>query len=89
MGSLVPNPDVVWKSVGEEAVLVHLRTNRIYNLNRTGARLWVLLSQGWTRQAIKGQLLQEFDVEESSLEVEIESLLASLAAEGLIAADDG
>ena len=34
------------EAVGDEVVLVHLRTNRIYTLNRTGARFWELLEDG-------------------------------------------
>jgi hypothetical protein len=35
-----PNRDVVARRLKDEIVLVHLRTNRIYSLNRTGARFW-------------------------------------------------
>jgi Transglutaminase-like superfamily/Coenzyme PQQ synthesis protein D (PqqD) len=37
------HPDVVWRWVDDEAVLVNVKTNRIYSLNPTGARLWELI----------------------------------------------
>lgn len=38
--SYQPNPDVVAQRVQDEVVLVNLRTNEIYTLNRTAARAW-------------------------------------------------
>ena len=82
---LRPHPDVVSREVGDDLVLVHLKTNRIYSLNRTGARLWQLLDSGCTRAAAERQLLDEFDVDEAQLRREIDDQLAELAREGLVA----
>jgi hypothetical protein len=82
---LRPHPDVVSRQVGEELVLVHLKTNRIYSLNRTGTRLWELLGSGCGREALERQLLDEFDVDEAQLREEIEGRLAEFAREGLLA----
>src|SRR5215510_5014894 len=41
-----PNPDVIAKRLDDAAVLVHLGTNRIFELNGTGMRVWELLGQG-------------------------------------------
>jgi hypothetical protein len=71
--------------VGEELVLVQLKTNRIYSLNKTGARLWELLSSGCSREAIERQLLDEFDVDEAQLRQEVDTQLAELTQEGLLA----
>jgi len=35
-----PSRDVVARRLEDEIVLVHLQKNRIYSLNRTGARFW-------------------------------------------------
>jgi hypothetical protein len=79
-----PSQDVVFRHLEDEAVLVHLGTNRIYSLNSTGARFWELLAGGRDRSEIKEQLLSEFDVSVEQLEEEIEALLASLVSEGLV-----
>jgi hypothetical protein len=81
---LRPSQDVVFRHLEDEAVLVHLGTNRIYSLNPTGARFWELLADGRDRSEIKEQLLGAFDVSEGQLEEEIEALLSSLIAEGLV-----
>jgi coenzyme PQQ synthesis protein D (PqqD) len=79
-----PHPDVVWRRVDEEAVLVNLKTNRIYSLNPTGARLWELISAGNDREAAEAALIEEFDVEEGELRNEVAAVLEELAKEGLI-----
>lgn len=65
-------------------VLVHLQTNRIFRLNRTGARFWELLLAGQDRQTIEQQLLDEFDVDAGRVNAEIDALLRRLEAAGLI-----
>lgn len=70
--------------MGEEAVLVNLKTNQIYSLNYTGARLWQLISAGHDREAAEAALLSEFDVEEDELRKEVSGVLEELAKEGLI-----
>jgi alpha-N-acetylglucosamine transferase len=79
-----PSPDVVYQQLEGEVVLVHLRTNRIYSLNRTGARVWALLQEGHDRTELLVQLEQEFDVDRHELEREVDSLLERLSAEGLV-----
>lgn len=79
-----PNPDVVFRDVEGETVLVHLGTNRIYALNATGARLWQLLTEGYDRSALTRRLLEEFDVEPAALEREIDGLLSELTEEELV-----
>jgi hypothetical protein len=83
-GKLRPNPDVVHRRLEDEIVLVHLETNRIFALNSTGARLWQLIEEGHDEAEIRARLLQEFDVTPSRLNREVDSVLAELAAEGLV-----
>jgi hypothetical protein len=83
-GELRPEDDVVSRRLEDEVVLVHLRTNRIYTLNETGARLWELLREGRSRAEIEEQLFQEFEVERDQLQEEVERLLSLLTREGLV-----
>jgi hypothetical protein len=79
-----PTTDVVYRELADQAVLVHLGTNRIYSLNSTGARFWSLLASGGERNAIERQLLAEFDLSQEELRGEVDRLLASLQKEGLV-----
>jgi len=85
----VPDPafsipsDVVSRRVGDSTVLVRLATNRIYELNATGARIWELLTQQKSRPEIIETLEREFDAGRAELESAFDELIVSLRAEGL------
>lgn len=84
-----PDPDVVTQRLDDELVVVHLRTNRIFVLNRTAARYWELLDSGLDSAQIQETLLREFAIEEDELRGEIESFARTLTSEELIRGDDG
>ena len=79
-----PNPDVASRRLGDEVVLVHLKTNRIFSLSPTGARFWELLSDGRTRPEIEAELLEEYDVSREEVTAEIDSLVRMLRTEDLV-----
>jgi hypothetical protein len=80
------DPDVVHRRVGDDVVLVHLRTNQIFALNETGARFWELFAEGRSREIIEATLLAEFDVESPELTQEIDELLAALERSDIVRA---
>lgn len=73
---LQSHPNVVTKQLGDALVLVHLDTNRIYELNSTAARLWKLCEAGCDLAQILAQMGEEFDVQEPRLRAETEAMLA-------------
>jgi hypothetical protein len=75
---------VVARRLEDEIVLVNLATDRIFSLNRTGARYWELLDDGLEQDVIVRRLLDEFDVDRPTLEQEIASITAQLRSEGLV-----
>jgi hypothetical protein len=85
-GPLQPAPDVVAQRVGDEVIVVNLRTNRMHSLNRTGARFWDLLTAGHDLDRIHAQLLGEFEVDPAALRADIDAIVASLREAGLVQA---
>ena len=79
-----PNPDVVFKRLDDEAVVVHLATNRIFTLSETGARFWELLVAGHDRAKIETELCREYDVAAPEVSAEIDKLVRELVAEDLL-----
>jgi hypothetical protein len=79
-----PNPDVLSRQVGNDLVLVHLKTNEIYALSETGARLWESLSRGIAREEVEERLLEEFDVTPAAVRTEVDKLLSELRYHNLI-----
>lgn len=78
------NPDVLFRRVGDEVVLVHMRTNQIYALSPTAARFWELCADGLERPQIEARLLSEFDVDQPTLARELDALLDDLGRQGLV-----
>lgn len=82
---LEPDPEVVSRRLGDELVLVHLGTNRIFRLNHTAARLWELIGEGVTTDSgLHHALRSEFDVDEGELRGEIAATLERLKRQGLV-----
>jgi len=65
-------------------VLVHLPTNRIFELNETGIRIWELLADGRDHAGVVRHLVEEFDVDAERAEREFADLVQRLQQEGLI-----
>lgn len=86
--TLRPSPHVVAQRVGDEIVLVHLPTNKIYSLSPTGARFWELLAGGSTREEIEASLRAEFAVDDVALKAEIDRITSDLARADLIGGRD-
>src|SRR5882762_4005051 len=78
------NPNVIFRRLGEEIVLFHLRTDRFYELNGTAARFWELLSSGCDSAQINRQLLEEFAVDSGQLADEIKGFLTALQEQDLV-----
>ena len=83
-----PHPNVAWRAVTGEMVLVHLTTNRIYALNATSLRLWELLQPGREQGELVTLLTEEFDAADEDVAGQVERILSELAAEHLIVRDD-
>jgi hypothetical protein len=84
---LQPAADVVARRLDDNIVLVNLRTNLIYELNLTGARLWELIVEGCDRGELERRMLQEFAVDDETLSAEVTTILDSLREAGLVTAD--
>ena len=80
--------NVVAQRVGEDVVLVHLVTNRIFELNATGGRVWELLAAGEAPESIVAALVDEFEIDEVSLRAELEAFLETLRKNGLVVGHD-
>ena len=86
---LRPSAQVISRQLGCGAVLIHLETNQIYELNATGRRIWELLQGGVKKDDICKQVRQEFDVDRTHAAKDIDNLLSTLSAENLITRDRG
>ncbi len=79
--------DVIAQQVGDTAVLVNLSSNRIYELNASGARVWELLDTARSVEAIIGEIAEEFALSPDVVRDDVAPLVAEFVREGLIEND--
>src|ERR1700682_139620 len=83
-----PNPNVLFKRLGDEMVLFHLDTDHFYELNGTAARFWELLHEMSDAEQARERMLEEFGVDPDQLAGEVEAFVTSLRNENLVSSDE-
>lgn len=83
-----PAPSVVTREVGGELVLLDLAKNSYYGLDPVGARMWDLLTGGSALGLVVSIVLNEFDVDATTVRADVERLLNELLDQGLIVPSD-
>lgn len=81
---LTPSPDAVESRVGDETVLLHLKSGTYFGLDQTGTRIWAMLKEGMAPAAICGRLTEEFDVEADAAEADVRRFLSELKANDIL-----
>ena len=82
-----PNPSVVFTDLEDgSAVLLDLDTKFYYSLNETGCCMWkVFENDGGTDVGkLVGELINEYNVEETQALRDVEEFVSTLAKEGLV-----
>ena len=79
-------PEVLSQTIDREAVLLDLKNELYYGLNEVGARIWQLLQKDNSLEQIKEVLLEEYDVDETLLQKDLDTLVSALKQADLIRA---
>ena len=77
-------PDVLIRIVGDEAVLLNLKTEMYLGLDAVGTRMWTVLSDAPSLQAAYDVLLEEYAVVPDRLRQDLEAFLSKLLEQGLV-----
>jgi len=72
------------RQVGDEAVLLNLKTEQYLGLDDVSSRIWQVLTAGGTVQAAYDTLLAEFDVDSERLRADLEDFVQELLQFGLV-----
>jgi hypothetical protein len=78
--------DVVFREMEGEAVLLNLDSGMYFGLDAIGTRIWQLLGEHQTLQAVFDQMLQEFEVDGPTLRSDLLALVDRLMEHGLVQA---
>ena len=81
---LVQSDDVLHQELSGETVLLNLKTEHYFGLDPVGTRIWQVVGETASAEAVVKQLLEEYDVEEPQLRSDVERLLSELATAGLL-----
>lgn len=76
--------DVLFTEVGNESVMLHLKSERYYGLEEVGTRMWKRLTAADTIEAAYQQLLAEYEVEPEVLRRDLQALIERLLEHGLL-----
>jgi hypothetical protein len=72
------------RQVGDEAVLLQLKTEQYLGLDPVSTRIWQALTAGGTVQAAYDSLLAEFDVDAERLRADLDEFVQELLRFGLV-----
>lgn len=79
-----PSPDAVHQPVGDEAILINLKSGAYYSLNDTGAMFWQLLNGQRTIADCARLIALDYEADLELIEADLLELAADLKKEGLL-----
>jgi hypothetical protein len=79
-----PSPDVVWRDLEGEAVLLDLVSGIYFGLNEVGTRIWQMLDEGCDVSRVIDVIASEYDADRSEVEKDLRALLGELHKRGLV-----
>jgi hypothetical protein len=81
----VPYAETLFTKLNDgEAVLLHLETHAYYGLNRTGAQIWQLMTDGRTLGEICAKLEEQFDVSQEQIQQHVLAFARELSTAKLV-----
>jgi hypothetical protein len=78
--------EVLFKVLGDEAVLLDLHSNQYFGLNEVGCRIWQLIPELGRLDAIRDRLVEEYDVSIDQAWHDLKILITELMQRGLVSA---
>jgi hypothetical protein len=82
-------PDVLFREVSGEAVILNVANGKYYGLDNVGTRMWALLAEHLRLEPVHQALLEEYEVQPEILQADLIRLVDELAAQGLVTLDAG
>ena len=77
-------PDALFQAVADEAVLLDLKSEKYFSLDDVGTRIWQMITEHQTIDAVVAQVMNEYDVADAVVRADVEALVAKLIAAGLL-----
>lgn len=81
----IRNDDLSWRQVGDEVIVLDLRSNAYLSINESGTALWEMLVDGSKPATMVDRLSSEFGIDESRARADVEAFVATLRERELLA----
>jgi hypothetical protein len=78
------NPQVLFRELSGEAVLLNLESGVYFGLDPVGTRVWMLVTRQQPLAAVCATLLDEYDVSAEVIATDVLTLVADLCDKGLL-----
>ena len=78
------NPDVIFRELAGESVVLDLSSGRYFGLNGVGTRVWQLIGQGEPVEALLRAVAAEYQADAPTIERDVLALLDDLTTRGLV-----
>lgn len=78
------DPNVMIRKVGQESVILDLKTERYLGLNEVGTQMWSAMVGSTSIQSAYETLLREYEVDPKRLREDLQDLLRQLVEHGLV-----
>jgi hypothetical protein len=77
-------PDVMFRTVGDESVLLHLKSETYLGLDPIGTRMWTVLTEADSIESAYEMLLREYEVDGPQLRRDLEDFVGKLVEHDLV-----
>ncbi len=81
------SPDVVFRDLDGEAVILDLATGTYFGLNEVGTRVWQLLDEGRDLSQVVETVALEYDADRATIARDVARLIEDLQARRLVVSD--
>lgn len=81
--SIKIQPDILSQELDGELVLLNMKNEHYYSLKESGILMWQLLNRHSDKELVKELLLQEYEIDESTIQRDLDSFINWLVEKNL------
>jgi hypothetical protein len=82
--ALALHPDIMFRSIGEEGIIVDQRQPEVIVVNAQGIRIIELIRETGSRKAVEDRLMEEFEAPADEIKNDLDDFLNQLRERGMI-----
>lgn len=75
---------IAWRQIGDEVVVLDLRTSQYVSANASAGLLWRGLERGATRDELIAELEREYEIDAETAAADVDAFLADCRARELL-----